>query len=148
MEEQTSLEAPEDEVILGESTSDDMRRIRVYDQSGDFVIEVPAGSKVTFGYFNPASAGSSNPHQASWEGRGAMTMKTTALRIYEKGERSNQLACFLGVNGFRDLAVKKTKLVQKVIVERRYKDDGDGNEDWSGQSQRELVVKTEDDIPF
>jgi hypothetical protein len=146
MDEQTSLEAPENEVILGESTSKDVRRIRVYDGDGDFIIEVPAGAKVTFGYFNPAAGGDRVPND--YGGRGGNVMKQTALRIYEKAEKGNQLACFLGIRGFRDLQIKKTKLVQKVIVERRYSDDGEGQEDWSGQQKRELVVSTEDDIPF
>jgi hypothetical protein len=140
-------ENPEHEVVLGESVSEDERRIRVYMPGGeDFVIDVPAKAKVTFGYFNPAVAGSSQPNDY---GRHHNVSKETSLRIYEAGEKGNQLACFIGVTGFRDYRVKKTKLVQKVMVERRYADDGEGNEDWSGKSQRELVVSSEDDsIPF
>jgi hypothetical protein len=145
MEEVVTVENPENEVVLGESQSEDVRRIRVYDNQGDFIIEVPAKAKVTFSYFNPAMSGSSEPNGY---GQRENVSKQTALRIYEHGDKGNQLACFVGVRGFRDLAVKKTKLSQKVVVERRYSDDGEGNEDWSGSQQRELVVGNEDDIPF
>lgn len=139
----------EDEVILDESVADDQRRIRVYGPRADddFVIEVPAGSKVTFGYFNPAAAGESNPNNY---GMRENVAKQTALRIYERGEKGNQLACFLGVRGFRDESIKRTNLVQRVVVERRYQSDGDGNEEWSGNQQREILARAEssDDIPF
>jgi len=144
-EERVIAENPEDEVVLGESVSEDARRIRVYMPNGeDFVIEVPAKAKVTFSYFNPAASGDQgdrySPHNVT---------KQTALRIYEHGDKGNQLACFIGACGFRDMAVKKTKLVQKVIVERRYSDDGEGNEEWDGKRQRELTTGDEDaDIPF
>ena len=142
--ERLTTENPEDEVVLGESVSDDARRIRIYDRTGDFVIEVPAKAKVTFSYFNPAASGDQgdrySPHNVT---------KQTALRIYEHGDKGNQLACFIGVHGFRDLRVKKTKLVQRVTVERRYADDGEGNEEWDGKRNLELTVGDEDkDIPF
>lgn len=151
-DEQVIVENPEDEVILSESVSDDARRVRVYAANGDdFVIEVPAKSKVTFGYFNPSIAADRQVGRESW-GAGAdgrNVIKTTALRIYEAGEKSNQLACFLGVAGFRDLRIKKTKLVQRVVVERRYADDGEGSAEWSGNRQLERAVGDEDqDIPF
>lgn len=152
-EQTATVDAPEDEVLLGESVSDDARRLRVYAANGDdFVIEVPAKAKVTFGYFNPSVAGDRQVGRDHWGGGapgGHNVIKTTALRIYEAGEKSNQLACFIGVLGFRDLRVKKTKLVQRVVVERRYADDGEGNTDWSGQRQAQLTVGDEDqEIPF
>jgi len=144
-EERVIAENPEDEVVLGETVSEDARRIRVYGRGGDdFIVEVPAKAKVTFSYFNPAIAGDRNVGYG--DGR---EMKTTALRIYEHGDKGNQLACFVGVLGFRDLRVKKTKLVQKVVVERRYSDDGEGNEEWGGN--RELTrgsANEDEDIPF
>ena len=151
-QQEVSIENPEDEVILDESVSEDERRIRVYMPSGDdFVIEVPAKAKVTFGYFNPSrevgSGGAYERGSNAWANQNVA--KQTALRIYEAGEKSNQLACFIGVTGFRDYRIKKTKLVQKVVVERRYSDDGEGNEDWGGNRQRELKATNEDDgIPF
>jgi len=153
-EQQTTLteENPENEVVLDESVSEEERRLRVYMPNGeDFVIDVPAKAKVTFGYFNPSrevgSGGAYERGSNAWANQNVA--KQTALRIYEHGDKGNQLACFIGVTGFRDYRVKKTKLVQKIMVERRYNDDGEGNEDWSGERQRELVVKNEDDgIPF
>ena len=134
----------EDEILLGESVSDENRRIRVYARGGeDFVIDVPAKAKVTFGYFNPAAAGFSEPNQY---GQRENVAKQTALRIYEHGDKGNQLACFVGVLGFRDERVKRTNLVQKVVVERRYAKDAE-TEEYSGTTQRELVVAPED-VPF
>jgi hypothetical protein len=143
MEEIVTAENPEDEVVLGESVSDEERRIRVYGAGGDdFIIEVPAKAKVTFSYFNPAMPGPQGRNMG-YEERNIS--RQTALRIYENGDKGNQLACFVGVVGFRDLRIKKTKLSQKVVVERRYSDDGEGNEEWSGNRQAELTVGSEDD---
>lgn len=137
-------DAVEDEVVLGESVSDENRRIRVYGPGGeDFVVDVPAKAKITFSYFNPALSGSPEPNNY---GMRENVSKQTALRIYEHGDKGNQLACFLGVRGFRDERVRRTNLVQRVVVERRYAKDAE-TEEWSGQSQRELVVAPED-TPF
>lgn len=102
-----------------------MRRIRVYDSKGDFIIEVPDDAKVTFGYFNPSrdEGGAFQPRG----GYGAQTVaKQTALRIYEKGEKGNQLACFIGVHGFRDEAIDMTRLREEVTIVREYHNDGEG----------------------
>ena len=129
------------EEVLSESTSETDRRIRVYDRNGDFVITVPAGCKITFGYFNPAAPG---------EGRDGVrygpdnVARQTALRIYRTDK--DQLACFLVVKGFRDLSIGLTRFVQKVTVERRFMDDGEGQEEWMGNRARELVATTEDDF--
>jgi hypothetical protein len=83
-----------------------LRKLRVYSTTGGFVLEIPDEARVTFGYFNPASAG--KPYFG--HGPGAETMKTTALRVYNKtGKTEDQIACFLGVTGFRDLATKRTE---------------------------------------
>jgi len=119
------------------------RKIRVYDPKGDFVIEVPDGAKVTFGYFNPAAQRGEGSHD-NWS-RPDSVARQTALRIYERGEKGNQLACFIGVKGFRDLGVKITRLQQRVTVEQSYEDDGDGREEWGGKRQRQLVVRSEDE---
>ena len=50
-----------DEVVLDVSEGElgsGTRTIRVYDRArGDFLLEIPDGAKVTFGYFNPARDG-------------------------------------------------------------------------------------------
>lgn len=104
-----------------------MRRIRVYDpKDGDFIIDVPDDAKVTFGYFNPAAAGQKDPNSNMYGH--ANIAKQTALRIYEgKTEKSNQLACFIGVTGFRDESVGLTKLKEEIKIIREYEDDGEGN---------------------
>lgn len=138
-----------DEVIVAESISEDERRLRVYDSRGDFVITIPAGAKVTFGYFNPAVAGSAPrggfAGYSDQTGAGSGTMKTTALRIYEKAEKGNQLACFMGVSGFRDQdAVKMTRLTQKVTIETNFEDDGEGIQDFRRKAAKALHPVDED----
>jgi hypothetical protein len=53
-------EVVEGEVVTGISEGGEpgsTRKLRVYDKvNGDFVIEIPSESTVTFGYFNPAAA--------------------------------------------------------------------------------------------
>ena len=121
------------------------RQIRVYDAKGDFVIDVPEGAKITFGYFNPAT-----PNEgASQRGYGGPdnVARQTALRIYKgatTGPQGNQLACFIGVKGFRDLSVGLTRFTEKVTVERRIMDDGEGGAEWAGTRTRELTAAPED----
>jgi hypothetical protein len=137
---------PDEEVILDESTSDDERTIRVYDPRGDFLIKVPAGAKITFGYFNPA--GNRGEGRQDW-GRPDNVARQTALRIYEKGERSNQLACFIGVTGFRDHRIALTKLTQRVTIESNFEDDGQGMTQEGRKVQRALNAMREDeDVTF
>ena len=132
---------PDPETSEFQETSDistEDRQLRVYDSKGDFVITVPAGCRVTFGYFNPM------PSREQGERFGGQdnVARQTALRIY-KG-KDNQIACFLGVKGFRDMSINLTRYVQKVTVERRGMED-DERREWWGTEQRELVARTEDD---
>jgi len=143
MAEIEAEEVEEPEVILGDNEDGTVRTIRVYDDKGDFTVVVPEDAKVTFGYFNPAASGKFE--QAPFSGHGGTTMKTTALRIYEKGERGNQLACFMGVRGFRDERIKLTRLVERVVIERNLSDDGEGYQEFSGSSKRQLVASPEPD---
>lgn len=117
------------------STED--RQLRVYDSKGDFVITVPAGCRVTFGYFNPML-----PREDTRNFGADNVARQTALRIY-KG-KDNQIACFLGVKGFRDMSIGLTRFTQKVTVEKRMMDDGERQE-WGGTAYRELTAKTEDE---
>ena len=143
------MSTEEEEVILDESTSADARRIRVYDPKGDFIIEVPAGAKVTFGYFNPASPREMYERPGSGYGPGPNNVaRQTALRVYERGEKSNQLACFIGVTGFRDETIKLTRTTQRLVVQRNLEDDGQGTVHWDGREQRQLVRVEEEDGIF
>jgi len=139
--DETIVDAESGEVVTDVSEGG-KRKIRVYDPKGDFVIEVPEGAKVTFGYFNPAA-----PREMNERGYGSHdnVARQTALRIYERGEKGNQLACFIGVKGFRDLGIAITRLQQRVTVETNYEHDGDGREHWGGNRQRQLLMRPEDD---
>lgn len=139
----TIVDAETGEIVTDESVGP-ARKIRVYDPRGDFVIEVPDGAKVTYGYFNPAAPREASNDRYDQYGRNNVA-RQTALRIYERGEKGNQLACFLGVTGFRDLGVKITRLQQRVTVEQTYEDDGDGREQWGGNRQKQIVMRSEDE---
>lgn len=133
---------PDPETVEFQETSEvstEDRQLRVYDSKGDFIITVPAGCRVTFGYFNPMLPRDQNERFGTGPDNVA---RQTALRIY-KG-KDNQIACFLGVKGFRDMSIPLTRFTQKVTVERKMMDDGE-NQEWAGTSYRELTAKTEDE---
>jgi len=135
--------------VVDESTSPDEREIRVYDPKGDFLITVPAGAKITFGYFNPAGQRGDQRGHDAW-GSPQNVARQTALRIYERGEKGNQLACFIGVAGFRDKnAIKMTRLTQRVTIETNFEDDGHGAQDFRHKAQRALEpFREEDEVSF
>lgn len=125
------------------------RRIRVYKGADDdFFLDLPEGTRLTFGYFNPAAAGKG---MGGYDDRhGAVReMRTTCLRVYRGKGTTDQLAAFLGINGFRDETIKLTKLVRKVTIEQRMTDDGEGTVEYGGTQQRQITARIEDeDIPF
>lgn len=143
-----------EEVLIGElEPAENVRTLYVYDPRDDFLITIPAGAKVTFGYFNPASAGAAPSRFGGYSdgnGPGSQTMKTTALRVYEKAEKGNQIACFMGVSGFRDVnAVTKTIKTKKVTIETNYEDDGLGNNNFSRvQAAQPLAIEEVADGPI
>ena len=124
-----------------------VRRLRVYDNRGDFIIDIPADAKATFGYFNPASAASSPFRGGYDDGRGEM--RRTALRIYGTGGDKNQLAVFCGVKGFRDEGqVKLTRLREEITLTSTFTDDGEGATKLLEQGQRTVKAVAESEIPF
>jgi hypothetical protein len=139
-----------EEVLISEmEVLDGERTLYVYAAPDDFIITIPAGAKVTFGYFNPASAGQPNVRY-DYERPAGQTMRTTALRVYEKAEKGNQLACFMGVTGFRDVdLVKKTVKHRKVTIETNFEDDGRQQNYQRRQEVQELTRPEQDEqIPF
>jgi hypothetical protein len=145
---------PDEEIILDESEGGEpggTRRIRVYDRArGDFELEIPSESGVTFGYFNPATPKYDSSRGDPYRNRPSDVAAATALRIYRgTTSKSSQLACFLDVQGFRDLSLKLTRLRQRVVIESNFEDDGDGNRNWARDERRQLNKAIEDDeIPF
>lgn len=136
-------------VVEGEIPAE-TRRLRVYADSGDFIIDIPEGARATFGYFNPASAGqSSSPYGRGYGDGGMSEMRRTALRIYGKGGEKNQLAVFCGVKGFRDEgAVKLTRINERVTLTTTYDDDGRGKIERAAVEDRKLIAERESEIPF
>ena len=135
----------DEEVIVDELIAVGSRRLRVYDSKGDFYLDIPDGAKVTFGYFNPALPAQNRERGFDRNFGPDNVARQTALRIYEKAERGNQLACFLGVKGFRDTSLNMIRLTQRVVVERTFARD-DESEQWSGRTTRELRAAPEDDV--
>lgn len=134
-----------EEAVIPEGT----RRLRVYDNKGDFVIDIPEDARATFGYFNPASAGMSSTDPYGRHGGAQEDMRRTALRIYGKGGDKNQLAVFCGVKGFRDEgAIKLVRLREEIKLTSEFVDDGKGNIEHSGQERRQLIAVKESEIPF
>jgi hypothetical protein len=155
IEGQTATEGDGEEIIISELPGDenaepgDTRTIRVYDRArGDFTLEIPKQSTITFGYFNPASP-KFDTSQNYGSRRPSDVAAATALRIYETGPKSSQLACFLDVGGFRDLSLKLVRLRQRVVIESNFEDDGDGGIESAFKQQRALNAVNEDEnIPF
>jgi hypothetical protein len=120
------------------------RRLRVYDSKGDFIITIPSEAKVTFGYFNPSrNEGAFDNQRGGGYGHSPNVARQTALRIYRNEKQ--QLAVFLGVNGFRDESITLTRLRERVIIEKSYSDDGEGNVVFGGEERRQLVAAPEPD---
>jgi len=147
------IDVPEDEVIIDESPGGEpgtTRTIRIYDRGrGDFTLEIPSECCITFGYFNPAAPKfAQSPDRYSQ--RPSDIAAATALRIYKgKDSKTPQLACFLDVQGFRDLSLKLTRLRQRVVIESNFEDDGDGNQNFMRNQKLALNPVAEDpDIPF
>lgn len=141
----------EDEALAGEvieetlETGDTERKIRVYDRKGDFIITVPPDCVITFGYFNPTQESGGAFNRDPYQERGGGSHKATAMRIRAKGNKENQLAVFLGVNGFRDESIKLTRLSQRVVIETNMTDDGEGGIEWGGKQKKQLVAAPEPD---
>lgn len=137
---------PENEVITDEmETGPEVRRVRVYDNKGDFIIDVPPDCVVTFGYFNPSPSSFDSSRGGGWHEGNRNVAKQTAMRIRAKGNKENQLAVFLGVNGFRDESIKLTRLRERVVIEQNYMDDGEGEIVVNAKSNRQLVAAPEPD---
>ena len=159
-DEQIEGQTTVDEVLEGEVVTDEspggepggVRSVRVYDRArGDFFLEVPTECCITFGYFNPAAPKFATSDRGGYGGgRPSDVAAATAMRIYAGAtSKTPQLACFLGVQGFRDLSLKLTRLRQRVVIESNFEDDGEGNEKWNREQQRALVPVIEDEeSPF
>jgi hypothetical protein len=140
----TNHSEEQDEEVVTDVSEGGKRKIKVYDPRGDFIIEVPDGAKLTFGYFNPVS---SNENRERFGGAGDNVARQTALRVYKgatTGPSGNQLACFIGVRGFRDLSIGMTRMSRKITVEQNFMDDGE-EAVWGGKRRRELVAHQEDE---
>jgi hypothetical protein len=120
---QEPVAAESAEGIVGRA-KDDMVRYMVNVRGGqDFVIEVPAGWKLTFGYVNPA--GSKDAYN---RGDGH------CLRVWE-GEKLR--AVYGDVTGFRDLAIPLARKLVKETGSASWSRDSSGAFEHEAKGQRE-----------
>lgn len=103
----------------------------------DFIIEIPAYWKVTFGRVNPALEGE----------RGFNSTNAHCVRVWE-GEKLR--AVFGNATGMRDLSIPLARKVVRTESEETYKSDSLGNFDL--KSSRKMIDQgyevVEDDDPF
>jgi hypothetical protein len=90
----------------------------------EFVIEIPAAWRLTFGYVNPAHP----------EG-GYRNQPAHCLRVYE-GEKLR--AVFASVSSFRDLSIPLARKFQKETGAAEWSQDSEGNFE---RSEKRLVEK-------
>lgn len=99
------------------------------ERAADFVIEVPADWKVTFGAVNPGSQNHSHLH---------------CLRVWE-GEKLR--AVFCDVRGFRDLSLPLAMKIERETGSASWEQDSSGNFE---RSEKRMIEATyaEDRAPF
>lgn len=114
---------------------DKVIRYLVKAAEGEFIIEIPASWKITFGFVNPAKSGDSY-------GRG----EGHCLRVYE-GEKLR--AVYADVRGFRDLSIPLARKVQKETGSTQWTQDSSGNFERSTkvEVESELVLEA-GEAPF
>lgn len=93
-------------------------------QGGEFVIEIPASWKVTFGAVNPG-AGPTGRHELH------------CMRVYE-GEKVRGVFC--DVRGFRDLSIPLARKVQSETRAASWTQDSSGN--FKGITERQIEQST------
>ena len=115
---------------------DEAIRYLVKGGDGEFIIEIPASWKITFGYVNPAK---SSDAYARNEGH--------CLRVYE-GEKLR--AVYADVRGFRDLSIPLARKVMKETGSTQWTKDSAGNFEHSTKVEVEsdLMLERGEDVPF
>jgi hypothetical protein len=119
-------------MALRQKDPDAKIRYVVNQHNGDFIIEIPASWKVTFGAVNPANSGMG--------GRSDLH----CMRVYE-GEKVRAVYC--DVKGFRDLSIPMARKVQSETRASTWTSDSDGS--FQGTIERQLgesayIVENED----
>lgn len=115
---------------------DEKVKYLVSGNKGEFVIEIPASWKVTFGYVNPAK---SSDGYARNEGH--------CMRVYE-GEKLR--AVYGDVYGLRDLSIPLARKVTKETGSASWTMDSQGNFEEHKKVEREssLMLEAGDEVVF
>jgi hypothetical protein len=94
---------------------DEQIKLLVTDQRGQFVIELPAGYRVTFGQVNPGS------------GQG-FDRNLHCLRVWDgPGKTARLRAVFCDVRGIRDLSLPFARKIEKETGSAQWSRDDLGN---------------------
>ena len=123
-------------------TEIETRNILVSARPSDFVIQIPATWKLTFGAVNPGDGGVGRHGDLH------------CLRVYEgqAGDEKGKLrAVYCDVKGFRDLSIPLIRKVEKQTGASEWTEDSEGNFQIKADRQIERSwTEPEDvkDIPF
>lgn len=116
----------------------EMVRLLVSKQRGaDFIIEIPADWRVTFGYVNPSKSSD-----------GFRNNEGHCLRVWE-GEKLRGV--WGDVTGFRDLSIPLASKVTRETGSASWTKDSEGNFEHTEQREREQTFQIEpgdDDVAF
>lgn len=116
---------------------DNKTKYLVSDDRGEFVIELPADWKITFGFVNPAIP--SGDYRGGRSGH--------CLRVYE----GKALRAVLGnVTAVRDLSIPFARKVEKQTGSAQWTSDSLGNFEANHKVNvdHDLVLEAGDDMPF
>ncbi len=117
---------------------DEKIKYLVASRDGDFIIEIPASYKVTFGYVNPSKSSDS---YARNEGH--------ALRVWE-GEKLR--AVFGNVTGVRDMSIPLARKIKRETGSASWTMDSEGNFESSKKVEvdQRLILEAadEEELPF
>lgn len=115
--------------------TDDKIKYLVKASPEDFILELPASWRLTFGAVNPGAGNGMGRHDLH------------CLRVYD-GQKLRGV--YTDVRGFRDLSVPLARKVSSETGAATWNMDSAGNFEESRKVQRDerLVIEAHEDIPF
>lgn len=115
------------------------RKILGEDDAGEFKIEIPDDSFLTFGPNAPYAT------KGEKQGYGTPKQEGWSLRVYSDKGKTNLFACLTNVKWFRETTVSMSRVVEKVVSSTVYKND-DGSYETTEQVVRskQLMLHSDD----